>query len=188
VGFWDVLRGGSRPKPPKLDQLFALPGAAISLQTALGFTVTGAGSVCYRAAQGRGALETASEASALVGLDAGPRMQSTMDQFGYTWLTVRTDPPDVGSLVTDLHAVNASLETDGYGSGLLCSVVAFRSATDAPAYLVYLYKQGTFYPFAPTGNQRRDALLERQMRDAVQPDLPLEDDTSRWLPLWDLPL
>ena len=33
--------------------------------------------------------------------------------------------------------------------------------------LVYLYKQGTFYPFAPTGPQQRDNLLELQVRDTL---------------------
>lgn len=188
MGLWDVLRGASRPKRPDLDQLFAVPGAAITLQTALGFAPTGTGAVCYRAAEGRGAVETAGEASALVGLDAGPRVRTTVDSFGYTWLTVPTSPPDVGSLVTDLHAINTSLEVDGFGSGLLCSVVAFRAPAGAAAYLVYLYKQGTFYPFAPSGDQRRDALLERQVRDAISSDLRLEEDTARWMPLWNLPL
>lgn len=188
MGLWDVLRGVSRPKPPDLDQLFAVPGAAITLQTALGFTPTGEGAVCYRAAEGRGAVETAGEASALVGLDAGPRTRTTVDSYGYTWLTVPTDPPDVGSLVTDLHAINTSLEMDGYGGSLLCSVVAFRTATGTPAYLVYLYKQGTFYPFAPTGGQQRDPLVERQVRDAVAGDLRIEEDPTRWLALWNLPV
>ena len=188
MGLWDVLRGVSKPKPPKLDQLFALPGAAITLQTALGFTATGSGAVCYRAAEGRASAETTAEATALVGLDAGPRTESTVDEFGYTWLTIHTDPPDVAGLVTDLHAVNSSLEIDGFGPGLLCSVVAFRTAAGRPAYLVYLYKQGTFYPFAPSGPHQRDELLERQMRDVLTSDLTLEQDTSRWMPLWNLPL
>ncbi len=51
-------------------------------------------------------------------------------------------------------------------------------------YVVYLYKQGTFYPFCPTGPSSRDTLMERQIRDAVGVDLPVEEDTSRWMPIW----
>ena len=53
--------------------------------------------------------------------------------------------------------------------------------------LVYLYKQGTFYPFAPRGPQQRDNLLEIQVRDAVSGELPVETDLSRWLAVWDAP-
>ena len=53
--------------------------------------------------------------------------------------------------------------------------------------LVYLYKQGTFYPFAPQEGQRRDNLLEIQVRDLLGNDLPLEPQLSRWMPVWGAP-
>jgi len=48
VGFLDTLLGRTKPVPPNLDALFALPSAAITLQAATDFTPTGAGSVCFR--------------------------------------------------------------------------------------------------------------------------------------------
>ena len=53
--------------------------------------------------------------------------------------------------------------------------------------LVYLYKQGTFYAFAPTGPKTRDNLLEIQLRDTLDGDLPMEQDLQRWLALWGAP-
>ena len=53
--------------------------------------------------------------------------------------------------------------------------------------MVYLYKQGTFYPFAPTGERRRDNLLEIQVRDLLAAELPIERDLSRWMALWGAP-
>jgi hypothetical protein len=55
--------------------------------------------------------------------------------------------------------------------------------------LVYLYKQGTFYAFAPRpGAQRqRDNLLEIQVRDELAGELPMEKDLSRWLAVWGAP-
>lgn len=187
MGFWDVLRGQSTPKAAKLDQLFALPSAAWTLESALGLVPTGSGSVCYRAAEGRASALVRQEADDLVTIDDGPAMQQRVDGYGYTWLTATTTPPDVSTLVTQLHAVNSSLELEGFGPGLLCSTVNF---TDQPggatsALLVYLYKQGTFYPFCPTGPSSRDTLKERQIRDAVGADLPIEQDLSRWMPIWD---
>jgi len=63
------------------------------------------------------------------------------------------------------------------------------AAPDAkPFYLVYLYKRGTFYPFAPLPNERRDNELELRVKAIVGADLPFEPDLSRWFPLWDTPV
>jgi hypothetical protein len=193
VGLWDVIRGRSRPRGPNLDSLFAVPGAAITLQTAMGLAPTGIGSVCYRAAEGAAMAQTQADAVSLIEADGGPTVERSVDGFGFSWLVVGVDSPagasDVTSLVTDLHAINTDLETQGFGPGLLCSVVGFADpgAGGRRCGLVYLYKQGTFYPFAPTGPQARDSLLERQVRDAVAGDLPIEQEPSRWLPLWGAP-
>ncbi len=186
MGFWDALRGQSRPKAANLDALFALPSAALSLEVSMGLHATGAGSVCFRAAEGGASAATQREAASLVSVDGGPTTESRVDEYGYTWLTVRADPGDTGTLVTDLHAVNSALEAQGFGSGLLCSTVSFTDDAGARAFVVYLYKQGTFYPFCPTGPSSRDELRERQIRDVVASDLGIEPETSRWMPLWGL--
>lgn len=186
MGFWDALRGQSRPKAANLDALFALPSAALSLEVTMGLHATGAGSVCFRAAEGVASAATQQEAASLVSVDGGPTTESRVDEYGYTWLTVRAEPGDTGTLVTDLHAVNSALEAQGFGSGLLCSTVSFVDDTGSRAFVVYLYKQGTFYPFCPTGPSSRDELRERQIRDVVGSDLGIEPETSRWMPLWGL--
>ncbi len=184
MGLWDVLRGQSRPRKANLDALFSLPSAALTLEASLGLHPTGSGAVCFRAAEGRRLDGTQQEASDLIAVDGGPKTESRVDEYGYTWLTVRTDPPDMGGLVTDLHAVNSALEAQGFGTGLLCSTVGFLADEGTPVFVVYLYKQGTFYPFCPTGPSSRDTLMERQVRDAIGADLPIEEDTSRWMPIW----
>ena len=184
MGLWDALRGHSRPRQANLDALFALPAAALTLEASMGLHPTGVGSVCFRAAEGQASLATQAEAAALVGVDGGPVTESRLDEYGYTWLSVRAAPEDTSSLVTDLHAVNSALEAQGFGTGLLCSTVGFHDDTEARVYVVYLYKQGTFYPFCPTGPTRRDTLRERQVRDALGADLPIEPDTARWMPIW----
>lgn len=197
MGFWDTITGRSRPKQAKLDALFHVPSAAITLQTALGLVPTGDGAVCYRGAAGAGFATTQADLVSLVtsGPDA-PRVRTSADEFGFTWLEVDHDPvdpanPDLTSLCTDLHAVNSSLEEQGYGPGLLCSLVPFVGADGRRVGLVYLYKQGTFYPFAPDGAHdgahRRDNLLELQVRDALAGELPIEQDLSRWLAVWGAP-
>ncbi|MGH3413365.1 MAG: PspA-associated protein PspAB [Marmoricola sp.] len=187
MGLLDILRGRSQPKAPNLDNLFAVPGAAITLQTSVGLTPTGEGAVCYRAAQGAAMSDLQQSTEALIEADGGPQADRTVDGYGFTWLLVHGDPADVSGLMTDLHAVNTGLETQGFGSSLLCSLVAFTDGSGRRLGLVYLYKRGTFYPFCPTGPKSRDTLLERQVRDALGNDLRIEPDTSRWMPVWGAP-
>lgn len=55
--------------------------------------------------------------------------------------------------------------------------------------LVYLYKRGTFYPFAPLPGEadRRDNALELRVRAVLAEDLRIEPDLGRWFPLWGAP-
>ena len=190
MGFMDKLLGRSAPPKADLDQLFALPDAAISLEAAAGFTPTGVGSVCFRAAEGGAFAETERDVQALLDADGGPKVERSVDSFGFTWLVVRHYPSDMAGLVTDLHAVNTSLEAQGFGPLLLCSLASFADASGRRLALVYLYKRGSFYPFAPAGgagSQQRDNALELQVRGTVANDLKVEQDVSRWFPVWGAP-
>jgi hypothetical protein len=190
VKIWDALTGRSRAKPNNLDALFNVPNAAITLQTAAALNPTGTGSVCFRGAAGAAFAQTRDDVVELIRSDASaPDVEVTSDGFGYTWLVVRRSPDDVVGLCTDLHAVNTSLEIQGFASGLLCSVIPFEDPTGRRVGLVYLYKQGTFYAFAPQPGeaQVRDNLLEISVRDQLTGELPMETDLSRWFALWGAP-
>ena len=193
MGIWDVITGRTRPKQANLDTLFAVPTAAITMQASLGLVPTGDGAVCYRAAAGAGFAGTQKDVVELLGAsDGAPQISTSVDEFGFTWLSVDHEPldptnPDITGLVTDLHAVNTTLEMNGFGPGLLCSLIGFEGADGRSAALIYLYKQGTFYPFVPIGPQQRDNLLEINIRTAIEGDLPVEKDLSRWLAVWGAP-
>jgi len=186
--FWGAITGRTTPKKANLDSLFLVPSAAVTLQTAAGFTPTGTGSVCFRAPDGAAYQQVQDEVVALLRDDADrPDVQVQRDDFGFTWLVVDRVDADVEGLCTDLHAVNAALEEQGFSTGLLCSLVPFRDPAGRTVALVYLYKQGTFYAFAPTGPNTRDNLLELQLRDTLADELPMEKDLQRWLALWGAP-
>jgi hypothetical protein len=191
VGFLDVLLGRSKPVKPDLDQLFGLPSAAITLQAAIGFTPTGAGSVCFATIEGGAFAQVQQDVRALLNADSqrgGTPVEFSRDAYGYSWLLSRRAPGDLPALVSDLHAVNTALQDSGFGPQLLCSLVTFHNAELRPLALVYLYKRGTFYPFAPRPGERRDNELELRVRGALGSDLPVEEDLSRWFPLWGLPI
>ncbi|MFE2534338.1 hypothetical protein [Streptomyces sp. NPDC059371] len=154
MGFLDILLGRSKPAAPDLDRLFGLPSAAVTLQAAAGFTPTGTGAVCFASVEGAAFAEAHGEVRELLDADTGrtgPPVEIGRDEYGYSWLISRRAPDDLPALVSDLHAVNSSLEGAGFGPQLLCSVVTFEDAGKRRLGLVYLYKRGTFYPFAGGG-------------------------------------
>jgi len=189
MGFLDSLMGRSKPVKSNLDDLFGLPTAALTLQAAMGLVGTGQGAVCFKAAEGAAFSTMQSEVQALLAADGGPAEQ-VHDSYGYTWLVCKHDPDDMAGLVTDLHAVNSTLEQAGFGAALLCSVVGFTGEVNGAQRtlgLVYLYKRGTFYPFAPLPGQKRDNSLELQTRGVIGADLKIESDLARWFPVWGAP-
>jgi PspA associated protein B len=188
VGLLDALLGRSKPVPPNLDALFGLPSAAITLQVSAGLRATGTGSVCFRAVEGRAFSEIESDVQELLNMGGSKTMvEVTKDNYGFTWLVCHHSPDDVEGLVTDLHAVNSSLEQGGFGPQLLCTILAFSDAERRQVGLVYLYKRGTFYPFAPLAGERRDNTLEMQVRGALTDDLKIEPELGRWFPVWGAP-
>jgi hypothetical protein len=187
VRFLDALLGRSRPKQPKLDALFGVTGAAITLEAAAGMRPTGQAAVCFKPASGQGFAAAAEELHGLLELavkEAGSTLTVTDDRYGYRWVVLADQ--DMEDLVTAVHLVNSTLEQHGFGPQLLCSVFGF--AAGARFYLVYLYKRGTFYPFAPAGDERRDTELELRVKATLGGDLPIEQELGRWFALWGLPL
>ncbi|MFJ2604656.1 MULTISPECIES: hypothetical protein [unclassified Streptomyces] len=192
MSFLDILLGRTKPALPDLDQLFALPSAAVTLEAAAGFTPTGDGAVCFATVEGAAFEQTHREVQALLDADAerdGPPVELRQDEYGYSWLVSRRAPDQLPLLVNDLHAVNSSMEVNGFGPQLLCSLAGFRDPEGRSLALVYLYKRGTFFPFAPVGGggQRRDNALELRVKAALGGDLRMEQDLSRWFPVWGAP-
>ncbi len=227
MGFLDSLIGRTKPVRPKLDALFALPSAAVTLETSAGLVLSGRAGVCWMPPAGQSAADVQHEISQLLDIpdDLAGLGQATAeghqasaasdpvssasvesaattdpkagvltqaeDSYGYRWLLL--EDGDVEDLVNRVHLVNSLLAENGWGPQLLCSVIGVvpgpgADTTAKPFYLVYLFKRGTFYPFAPVGKERRDNELELRMRSLLGSDLPVEPDLSRWFPLWDLPV
>ena len=171
MGLWDASPGGARPKRgrPRL----AVPGARAPrspCRRSSGSSPTGAGSVCYRAAAGA-AFRQPQERRRRPARRRPRRARtsaSRTDSFGFTWLTVTGDPDDTAGLCTDLHAVNTTLEAQGFGPG--CSARWSRSPTPAAAGSGWSTStsRAPSTRSRPTGPQQRDNLLEIQVRDAAR--------------------
>jgi hypothetical protein len=213
VKIFDTLLGRTKPVKANLDALFALPSAAVTLQVSVGYVPTGKAGVCFKPPTGQPFAEVQSQIEQLLqmpddGADARTpgtaKIHDVADKYGYRWIVV--EGAGIDDLVTKVHLVHSSLEEAGWSTQLLCSVFGFAHSSAATTaddddysppvldrsspdvYLVYLAKQGTFYPFAPIGNDQRDTELELSLRATIGSDLPIESDLTRWFPLWDLPV
>ena len=78
----------------------------------------------------------------------------------------------------------------GFGPQLLCSLAGFQD-TERPVRWRWSTSTSAarFYPFAPLPGegQRRDNPLELQVRATLTDDLRIEQDLSRWFPVWGAP-
>ena len=185
---FDSLLGRTKPAPPNLDTLFGLPSAAVTLDVSTGLKPSGQAAVCFKPASGEAFTATTGEIADLLEFSSessGTTVTGQDDRYGYHWVVLAD--PDLDDLVGAAHVVNRTLEEKGFGPQLLCSVFGFAKESDR-CHLVYLYKRGTFYPFAPSGEERRNNELELQVRGALEGELPLEKDLTRWFPMWGLPI
>lgn len=184
----DALLGRTKPKQANLDALFALPTAAVTLEAEVGLKPSGRAAVCFKPASGQTFADMRKELEELLQMSAkqsGTELAAEDDTFGYQWVTLRD--PELEDLVGAVHLVNSSLEDRGFGPQLLCSIFGF-GVEEGSAFLVYLYKRGTFYPFAPIAGEQRDNELELRLRGVLENDLPIESDLSRWYALWGVPI
>lgn len=229
MGLLDTLLGRTKPVRANLDNLFALPGAAVTLQVSCGLVSTRSAGVCFKPPAGQPFAEMQSQIDQLLETPdqdstahpagqsgptnkavAGLEVRHVADSFGYSWILV--EGGEIEDLVTRVHMVHSSFEEGGWSTQLLCSVFGFAPGSDpaaatsgdqapdpselspdsisreGPVYLVYLAKRGTFYPFAPTGKEKRDTELELRLRSVLGTDLPVDSDLSHWFPIWDIPL
>lgn len=193
MGFLDAILGRSKPVPPNLDALFALPSAAITLQTEAGLESSGQAGVCFKPVAEASFDQVQGDMSQLLEMlktQQQIELKELDDKLGYHWVVI--SEPDVGELVTDVHAVNSSLQDAGFGPQLLCTVFGFRPTADNAkhqgAYLVYLFKRGAFYPFVPLEGEKRDNVTELHLKGILQKDLKVEQDLQRWFPVWGVPV
>ncbi|MGH9304391.1 MAG: PspA-associated protein PspAB, partial [Acidimicrobiales bacterium] len=119
----DVVLGRTRPVESNLDAIFGLPGAAITLEAAENLVPSGQGGVCYKPAAGQVFAKTADEFRQLLSLSEHAHTTESSDEYGYHWIVVHD--ADFQSLVNEVHVVNTTLQEQGYGPQLLCSVFGF---------------------------------------------------------------
>jgi hypothetical protein len=153
MGLFDTLLGRTKPVRPNLDNLFALPGAAVTLQVSAGLVSTGKAGVCFKPPAGQPFAEMQAQIEQLLRtpdqdsvptdtpsagtplpasqLPARLSVRDVSDSFGYRWILV--EGGEIDDLVTRVHMVHSSLEDGGWSTQLLCSVFGFRPSNTEDA-------------------------------------------------------
>jgi hypothetical protein len=189
VGLRDVLFGRKKLAAPARERLFALTTAAVTLDAELGLRTAGAGAVCFKPLSAGEFVRAESDLQQVldsVATESGSRLERKEDSFGFTWIIVRD--PQLEDQVTTVHAVAQGLEEQGFGPQLLAAAFRFDGRKH-PVYFVYGYKRGAFWPFVPTGEgQERDNAEELELKAKLERELPIEQDLTRWLGLFDAPI
>ena len=177
-----------------MDRIFALAAAAPSLADAE-LKFDGRAAVCLKPVEGADFTAADHEIQALVQLAANSRdfhgrATTEQDTLGYRWLLFNDS--DLGECVNLIHLAGSTLQEKGYGEQLLVAGFRFRLGPESTrGHLLYNYKRGRFYPFIPSGTdgqRTRDHAAEFRASGALSTLLPMEQDISRWFPLWDSPL
>ena len=190
MGLRDALFGRTKQVAPQLDNIFALPAAALTLQSELDLVTSGQAGLCFKSGSGESTMLSDADILELLNFEAEKDSVSlTTDDLGFKWLVI--NDPTVDGQVTKIHAANSTMVEHELGPRLLCAVFGFVPATppgEGAVRLVYLLKQGTFYPFAPNGTNQRNNELELRVKSFLGTDLVMEKDLSRWMALWNLPV
>ena len=189
MGLGDILFGRKKLQGAKLEKLFALSSAQVTLESELGLRSAGVAAVVFKPLSAGEFARAETEIDELLSVAAqssGSEVRRRSDSFGFQWLVVRD--PDFEDLVTSVHLVSSELEARGFGAQLLAAIFRFHGR-DRPIHLVYGFKRGTFWPFVPTGeNQQRDNAEELRLKNELEGELPIEPELERWLGLFDAPL
>ena len=188
--------GNNRKTNSDSDAIFTLSSAYISLETKLNVIYTGRCGICIKKTETdvsfnrlKLSIENLMEASKKTDLKFSYDV-SINEYHGLVWLVI--DARSIEDSVACVTVISEILEQEGPRILLKSAVFEFgkKGSIHQPYYLTYDYELDKFYPFVPIiGRQKaRDSREEMKMIRAVSNDnLPLEDDESRWDPIWHLP-
>jgi hypothetical protein len=190
MGLREILTGRSSVKQPaKLDRLFALSTAHVTLEASYEISSTGVAGIVVQALATSDFQAVLKDTEAVVEATAGEykaTVETSDDEFGFRWVVIRD--PAVEDLVATINGVSSSIEAGGYGERLLCAVFAFKGPSDAAINFIYNFKRGSWYPFVPgAGDKQRNTERELQLKAQIGEELPIEPELERWFPLWGVP-
>jgi hypothetical protein len=166
------------------EDLFGMSTAYLTMEADLGYAPSGSAALCFADVDSTDFEDTVASVEDILeagAAETGTRAEFTSDAHGYEWVVLADD--DFEDLVTSIHFAADQFIERGYGSRLLAALFAFEK-DDQPAYWVYSFRRGDYYPFAPKGDHERASKAELKLQSVLDGELSVEDDKEYWYPLW----
>ncbi|WP_338726679.1 hypothetical protein [Haladaptatus sp. DJG-WS-42] len=191
MGFLDTLREvlGMRAEADSMraadpDDLFGMSTAYLTMEADLGFDPAVQAALCFAGVDNTDFADTVREVDDILHAgkeETGTDVSFQKDDHGYEWVVLEDDDPE--DLVTSIHfAADTFIERD-YGSRLLAALFGFEK-DGQPAYWIYSFRRGAYYPFAPKGSSEHDSSVEFKLESVLDGELELEPEKEYWYPLW----
>ncbi|QSX00796.1 PspA-associated protein PspAB [Haloterrigena alkaliphila] len=182
------------------DDLFGMSTAYMTMEADLGYESLDVGALCFSGVDSSSFRDAVDEVEAILEAgqeETGTAFSVTSDDHGYHWVVLEDDDPE--DLITSMHFAADTFIEHGYGSRLLAAVFAYEdgdaasrhrdgggetAGVDGPAYWIYSFRRGRFYPFAPRSGRERDSSAEFKLEAALDGELEIEREKEYWYPLW----
>ncbi|WP_293031442.1 hypothetical protein [Natronococcus sp.] len=166
------------------DDLFGMSTAYLTMEADLGYESADVGALCFSGVDSSSFRDAVDEVEAILEAgreDTGTEFSVSEDDHGYHWVVLEDSDPE--DLITSLHFAADTFIEHGYGSRLLAAVFAYRNER-GPAYWIYSFRRGRYYPFAPRPGRERDSNAEFKLEATLDGELEIERDKEYWYPLW----
>ncbi len=193
MGFLEGLFGGSRIKAPRAERFRALVTAAESVGDQSDLRPGDKAGLLFNPEEGASMSALASELQEILKggeLTSGTSVDLEVDEFDTGWIVLHNGVFE--SLVASVQALNETLFGRGNGDRLLAAVILMDFERQ-PAYWIYNYKRGRFYPLVlGTGvrgkQEGRDNVAELRLGALMERGrVAIESSLDRWYALSGIP-
>jgi hypothetical protein len=158
----------------------------VTLDVECGLKPGGAGALVFKPLSAGAFSQAEQDVEQLVqnvAAENASKLERKTDTYGFEWAIVRD--PQLEDQVQAVYGLANGLTEKGFGAQLLAAAFKFEPSV----YWIYGFKTGTFWPFVPTGEaQQRDNARELELKAKLQPELPVEQDLTKWFALFDAPI
>lgn len=188
MGIFTAIFGHTKLQAPSRDEFFSIVGAAHDLEARTDLRPTQKAGLVVNPVESSYFDNLDSELRTLLDLSGratGTRFEIRDDEFGTRWIIL--DDPDFEDLVSLIHTTAETIIEHGFADRILAAafLVEYQGR---PAYWLYNYKLGRFYPFIPTASRQRDNAAEMRLGEVMrQEKIPVARKLEQWYALWGIP-
>ena len=188
MGIFSAIFGHTKIRAPDKKEFFSIIGAAYNLDGRTDLHTTNRAGIVVNPVELSYFDNLDAELRSLLDISGGAtgtRFEVIDDDFGTRWVVL--DAPDFEDLVATIHTIAETIIDHGFADRLLAAAFRFEFRRQ-PAYWLYNYKQGRFYPFVPTASRERDYATEMRIGEVMREEkIRVERRLERWYALWGIP-